>query len=152
MTLRDDLLPMIDGLRGLFTQFGVARYTVAIRRVTWSGGRRGLGTPTPVDTPIVDSTGGSPLVVPVSTAEIASSGGTYGQGDLKIVGITPRYTTPTTGGYTPAQLQPVPASDAQEVFYVLIGDEGEMHCTVVDSRYNDPVEYTLVVRRRRDTP
>ena len=152
MTLRDDLLPVCDSIRGLYSAFGIARYTLAIRRVAWSGGRKGLGTPTTTNIAIVDATGGSPMIVPVSTAEIAASGGTYGQGDLKVTGITPAYTVPTAGGYTPAQLSLVPTNDSEDVFYVAVGDEGELHCTLVDSRFNDPIEYTLVIRRRRDKP
>jgi hypothetical protein len=146
MSLRDDMLPVVDGLRGLFSEFGVARYAFAIRRITWSGGKRGLGVATPVDTPIVSASGGSPLVQPVSTREIAASAGTFQEGDLRISGITPHY---AGGGFTPAQLRPQCASDAEEIIYVLTGDEGEVHCTLVESKFDDPVEYSLVVRRKR---
>lgn len=152
MTLRDELLPTVDELRGLFSEFGVARYTVTIRRSVWSGGKPGIGAPTHTDTPIVTSTGGSPLVEQVSAREVASSGGTYREGDLRVRGITPRYTTPTTGGYTPAMLRIAPASAAEEVLYVLTGDEGPIECTFVDGRFDDPIGYSVVVRRRRTTP
>jgi hypothetical protein len=152
VALRDDMLPVADALRGLFSEFGVARYAVKIRRTTWSGGKPGLGAPTHVDTPIVTASGGNPLVEQLGVREVAGSGGTYRDGDLRIRGITPRYTAPTTGGYTPAMLRIQPAGAAEEVLYVLTGDEGAFDCTFVAGAFDDPVEYSVVVRRRRATP
>ena len=37
MSLRDDLIPVIDELRGLPNDFGLRRFSVVLRRRVWSG-------------------------------------------------------------------------------------------------------------------
>lgn len=96
MTLRDDMLPVADQLRGLFSEFGVSRYTVTVRRDTWTGGRVGVGTNTTVDLPIVSASGGSPLVQSLTDIssrlrDVMLAGGTVQMGDLVISEITPAY-------------------------------------------------------------
>lgn len=243
-TLRDDLLPTADSLRSLFGQFGVARYTATIRRRTWSGSAPGAGTASVADTPIVTASSNPPLVTFVTAREIASSGGTYREGDFRIGEITPAFvalggavthtgiaagtvtpsvaipaggvthgsfpivarmmldgnvgaatfqlstdggvtwsSTQTTaasvtvpgigvvlafagsflageqysfsaqcGGYTPGQLRLVTASGAEDLVYIVVGDEGSFVCTFVDGKFSDPVEYAVIVRRRRESP
>lgn len=144
-TLRDQLLSVVDQLRYLPAQFGVRRYTVTLRTRTWSGDAPGRGTPTDVDTVLTPT----PRVSVMSTDEIAASGGTYREGDFVINAITPRYTSPTTGGYTPAQLNLRPTAANQDVTVILTGDEGTVECDVVQLWFQRPFTYHLVVRARR---
>lgn len=141
-TLRDDLLPVVDELRQLPTDFGVRRYAVTLRRRTWSGGSPGRGTATDADVVLTPR----PRVRPITTQEIASSGGTYREGDWVVTSITPSY---GTGGYAPSALNLRPASAAEDVTVILTGDEGTVECDVVELWFNRPFTYEVVVRERR---
>jgi hypothetical protein len=147
-TLRDDLLPVINELRALPNQFGIRRYTTTIRTRTWSGTYSGEGTPTDVDvvlTPV-------PRVDVISTDEVASSGGTYREGDFRITAITPAFVaTPSSGGsgYSPSQLNLRPTAQNQDVTVILTGDEGTIECMVVEFNFSRPFRTTLVVREKR---
>ena len=144
MSIRDDLLPVVDQLRQLPDDFGLRRYTVTIRRRVWSGGAPGLGTPANTDLVLTPK----PKVRQLSSREVADSGGTYEMGDYELSRITPRYSSPTTGGYTPTQLLLQPEGADQDVCVILNGDEGEIECQVVTSTFDRAFRYTLVVRRR----
>jgi hypothetical protein len=150
MSDRDTILPDLDTARSDVGSLGLRRYAVKIRQRVWSGGYVGLGTPTDTDLPITPQ----PKVEALSVNEIAASGGTYLQGDRRISGMTPYYAGPPSGGYTPAQLSASlgVSSTNIESMYVLVGDEGESHHTVVQTFFDKPFSYRVVVRQRRDTP
>jgi hypothetical protein len=85
-----------------------------------------------------------------SPREVAGSGGSYEEGDYIIDRITPAYTGTTSGGYTPASLQLVPASGAEEVLIVMTGDDGvARECTLVASHFDEAFGYELHARPRR---
>lgn len=147
-TTRDDVLPDLDGARAEVDATGLRRYAVTIRTRTWSGGAPGVGTATNSDLPITPR----PRVRDLSAREVASSGGTFSAGDMRLDRITPRYTTPTTGGYTPEQLNPPVSAANQDVVVVLTGDDGVMLATVVAVNFDRSFGYSLVVRPRRETP
>lgn len=144
-TLRDQLLPVVDQLRQLPNQFGLRRYAVTIRKRTWSGDAPGRGTSTDVDTVLTPV----PRVRVITTQEVASSGGTFREGDFIISAITPRYTSPTTGGYSPAQLDLTLTALNQEATVILTGDEGTVECDVVEFWFHRAFTYEIVVRARR---
>lgn len=141
-TIRDKLLPTVDKLRQLPNRFGIRRYTVTIRRRTWSGGAPGRGVATDADTVLFPV----PRVRVMSTDEIAASGGTYREGDFVINAITPSY---GAGGYTPAQLNLRPNGPAEDVTVILTGDEGTVECDVVQLWFHRAFNYHVVVRARR---
>jgi len=143
-TLRDGLLPAIDSLRGIPNTLGFRRYTVTLRSRTWGGAYPGeLGT-TNTDVDINPP----PRVRVVTTQEVASSGGTYRLGDFRIDAITPRYTTPTTGGFTPAQLNIRPGTIPQDVAIILTGDEAApIECEAVEFRFDRAFRYTIIARQ-----
>jgi len=142
MSLRDDLLPVVNALRSLPNTFGLRRYTVAIRRRAWSGGKPGNGVATVTDLAINPP----PKVRFVSTEEIASSGGTYREGDVMIDRITPRFVVPTTGGFSPVMLNIRPNSAAEDVAIVLNGDEGLLEAEVIKFNFTRAFNYWMVVR------
>ncbi len=85
-TLRDQVLPAINLARVLYDQFGFRQFraeAVVVR--TWSGGNVGEGTATDVVTSI------SPAYKArvASLREVAASGGTLREGDIKVSEITP---------------------------------------------------------------
>lgn len=144
-TLRDDLLPVFDDLRQLPDQFGLRRYSVVLRTRTWSGGEPGIGSPVDTDTTVTPP----PRVRVMSPKEIAASGGTYQDGDFMIEKITPRYTSPTTGGWSPGLLHERPGASADDVVIVLTGDEGTIECTAVKFFFDRAFNYRIVARARR---
>jgi len=144
-TIRDGLLPVVDALRQLPSDFGIRRYSVTLRSRAWSGGSPGLGTATDTDTLISPA----PRVRVLSPKEVASSGGTYQDGDFMIEKITPAYTSPTTGGWAPSVLQQVPGASADDVVIVMVGDEGTIECTAVKFFFDRPFNYRVVARARR---
>lgn len=146
-SLRDALLPVIDQLRGLPSQFGLRRYTVKLRTRTWSGTYLGEGTPSDVDVQLTPT----PRVRVMSTEEVASSGGTYRAGDFMITAITPSYTSPSAGGYAPLalNLRPSPGTTNIDVTAILTGDEGTIECQIVEFHFDSPFRYWIVVREVR---
>lgn len=140
--IRARLLPVVNKLRALPARFGLRRYAVILRRRTWSGSYCGEGTPTDVDTNLLPV----PRVRPLTTKEVASSGGTYREGDFLLSAITPAF---TGGGYSPTQLNLRPTGVNQDVTIILSGDEGVIECQVVEFWFNRPFTYEMVVREKR---
>lgn len=124
-------------------ELGLWRYDVIIRTRTWSGIYSGEGTPTDVDVLVAPR----PRVKVLTTQDVASSGGTYREGDFRVDLITPR--SPAGTGYTPAQLNLRPSGINQDVTVILSGDEGTIECQIVEFRFDDPFNYVLVVRETR---
>lgn len=148
MTVRDNILPLLNNARTKLVALGGVCYrtnAVTIRRRVWSGSRVGEGSVTNTDLVITPR----PRVEDVSGREIAGSGGTYQDGDIKIHKITPAY---SGGGYTPAQLYPAVTTDNEEIVVVLVGSAGTTICTIVDVKFDAALGYQLVVRPRRETP
>lgn len=153
--LRAKLIPAIQCIREIPTDLGMRRYTLTIRVRTWSGGRPGVGTPTDSDLTITPR----PRVRAVSVREVQASGGRYTDGDLTADRINPYVAGPPAVGYTPTQLRPVASGPAQEVMYILTGDEGPFECSLVGDYFTGEgrsftpslggvFEYALVLRRK----
>lgn len=117
-----------------------AQVTVRVR--TWTG-RVGDGTFTDSD-----------LVLPkrypvkeLSTREIASSGGRYEMGDVRVTDITKSF---TGGGYTKAQLSPASEwdsnEDSREELYILTGDISGTY-KLKDLEGDDVVSWSMVLGR-----
>lgn len=91
MTLKDDLLPVVDELRAMPGELGFRPYTeVAVLVRKWSGGRPGVGTLT-TTTATITVFGQPPKVREVTSQEVIASGGAYHDEDLKIGPLTPEY-------------------------------------------------------------
>ncbi len=89
-SVRNDLLPMADDLRGLRgsagSGFDVQTVKLAIVKRVWDGGRRGIGTMT--QTTLRALLQQYPIRQ-VTAAEVASSGGRFEMEDLKMGPVTP---------------------------------------------------------------
>jgi len=158
VSLRTRVLPVFERLRALA---GPERFDIRIARVavvtrTWSGGYREADPPTPGTPRYVDVVLELPPfydVVQLSTREIASSGGLYEMGDVKVGPITPRFTRAdgTIGGFSESDLKPTPTANGVEIIYMLIGAHaGEYQ--LVELRSLRPFGYDAVLRRREATP
>lgn len=145
-TLRDDILPVVDEMRQIPDDLGLRRYSLTMRMRRWSGGKPGLGSPTDTDLEILPR----PKVRVMTTKEIAQSAGTYRMGDFKVEKITPNFISDTERhGFKPSDLDVEADEDQEDVVAVLVGDEGEIECTVVEYHFDLPFNYWMVLRERR---
>lgn len=146
MTLRTDLLPVVDELRALAgpSGFDVRTSQLTVRTRTWAGGRRGLGPVTDSDTVLAQIY----KMRELSSKEVASSGGLFEMGDIKVGPITP--TDVSGGGHTEAQLAP-DGSTGTEIIYVVTGDLAGEYARV-DLSKAKPFSWYLTLRKRRTTP
>lgn len=98
--LLDDLLSTIDDLRQLATDLGVRQFRVFVEQVTWSGGERGVGTPTVVSSELTPA----PAVTfpPSSSAAVHyehTPAGRLEEGDALLTEVSLTYTeAELTGG------------------------------------------------------
>lgn len=106
MTVRDDVLPPIDEARSIIGTLGFRPYTLTIAVRSWSGSVPLAGTATVESYAITPA----PKVRAFSVRELDESGGRYQEGDRRVFKITPRYISPTTGGYFPRPTLSTPAT------------------------------------------
>jgi hypothetical protein len=157
MSLRTRMLPVFDRLRALTgpSRFDIRPTSVAIITRTWTSGTVGVAPDDPTAVPYTDSRLELPAVYKarqVTTREIASSGGRYETGDVKVGPITPAYTTASgaSGGVSEAQLKP-DGDDAVEIIYELAGAHaGEYSLLALVSTAS--FGWWLVLSRRETTP
>lgn len=89
MTLRDELLPTIWGIRAIPGQLGLRPHAVSLVTTTWSGAVTGEGTKTVTIVPLVESGGFPPKVRWLSDKEIAF--GQLAGGAARVGPITPDF-------------------------------------------------------------
>lgn len=148
MSLRDDLLPVLQDTRAIVDDLGFRTHDVAVVVRTWAGSRPGDPTPdayTDASTPIAPN----PRVRQVTSREVAQSGGIVSMGDLRIDKITPSF---AGGGYTPNDIAPsTNGATNVEVFYRVVGPLGGDYA-LVTSNTDRALGYSLVVTRTLRTP
>lgn len=157
--LRDSLLPVFDLVaRGIPNILGLRQYDVALRIVSWTGARPGLGTKTVTDYPVTvnqNQPGNNrPKVTLVSTREVIASGGLYTDGDYRIGPLTPQYTT--IDGYTygtlPDDIEQLVRTNPQEIYFNMMGPGmsdpiGGDWFKLVEANFSKNFGYTLVIRK-----
>lgn len=111
MTLREDVLPIVESGRQIIDDLGFRVFTVEILTRTWSAGKINSGTPSDAYEPIlprpkvVEKEGGKKLLIgPITPAYIVGSGGGYEPGDLRpadAAGVQVKWkvTGPFSSGY-----------------------------------------------------
>jgi len=152
MSLRDDVLPPIDAARQIIDDLGFRRFSLTIRKRSWTinGSAVAPGTPgaTATRTDLVITP--RPRGRSVSEAEIAASGGTYKQGDIRFDKITPAFSgAQGSGGYTPAQLYPTFTAASEDICCIVTDDEGTFEATIVSFQAERSFTVEMVVRRIR---
>ena len=111
-TLSQNLIPVVDSIRDLHTQFGQRPYRVSIVRVAWSEGHRGRGVPTVKAMLHILPT---PLVQDLSTmTEILTPIGLNDTGTIVVSQISGRFTDNQLRFLEDDGQEPGPA---EEVFY-----------------------------------
>jgi hypothetical protein len=130
MTLRDDVLPVITAGWGIVATLGFSPYTLTVRTRTWTGGTGGAEVR-------AGTYADSDLVISPNFEAKETGGG----GGLEIGPITPQH---VGGGYTPEELNPLPAAAAGgEILYVVDGPAGQHLYTLIEIDTTDPVGYML---------
>ena len=152
-TVRDAMLPILDGFRGqLDTTYGLRRFDVLVRVVTWSGGQIGAGTKIVTDTPLLVG-GGRPKVVHIRTRDVIASGGLYAEEDLRLGPLTPPDSTGAGGTQIGVFDPPVGASPA-EVLFRLTGPgtspTGDWYRKVSQETWGN-FRFSLVLRKTGQT-
>jgi hypothetical protein len=151
------MLPVADRLRALTGPdvFDVRTSRLVIITRVWTGGRRGADAP-PGEPRYRDTRLELPQIYKMrelSSREIASSGGRYEQGDVRVGPITPRFVDPdgVEGGFTEEQLQPTVTRNGTEILYAIEGvHAGEYQ--LVDLQSMRAFGYAITLRRRTTTP
>jgi hypothetical protein len=158
-TLRDGLLPLVDGLRQIPGNFGLRRYAVTLRRRVWSGSAIGQGTPQDQDLLLQPA----PKVRDAFSVKpndgdwarlqyILQHGHTIADRMWVINRITPQFLDELgfpKGGWTPAQLRMEPPPDAKNVecIVVIIGDDGvRRECGQISLDLDRAFGYTMFVQ------
>lgn len=157
MSLRTAMLPVADRLRALTgpDAFDVRPARLVVVTRVWTGGRRGAEPP-PGEPAVRDTRLELPPIYKireVSGHEVASSGGRFEQGDVRVGPITPKYVDEdgAEGGFSPEELDPAVIRNGLETVYVLEGTgAGEYHLVSLET--DKPFGTFLVLRRRMTTP
>lgn len=111
-TLARKLIPTVDRLRDLYTQFGLRPYTIRIIKTRWSGGLRGRGVEEITFERILDPT---PLVTDIGgVAEIVTPIGLNESGTIRVAQISGRFTEDMLRGHDSIG---TPPSLDEQVFY-----------------------------------
>jgi hypothetical protein len=157
MSLRTRMLPVFDRLRALTgpSRFDIRPTSLTIVTRKWTSGTVGVEPGDPNAPAYTDGRLELPAVYnlrQVTTREIASSGGRYETGDVKVGPITPAYMAANgaAGGVSEAQLKP-DGGDGVEIIYELVGAHaGEYSLLGLISAA--PFGWWLVLGRRHTTP
>lgn len=132
MTLRDDLIPVVDDARQLIDDMGLRRFVVVVRKRTWSGGQLGLGTATNVDLTLAPK----PKVGDVPERLVFAEPGKFEAGD--------RFVRRISATYTRAQLDGGTLAANEELVWML--DDVEYALVEVAEHRN--FEWRALLRRR----
>lgn len=161
-SLRDQLLPLVNTLRGLPNVFGLRRYAVTMRRRVWSGQQQGEGVAIDYNIALLPP----PRVNDISTQRMSiTEMEQMGIGNGQVLGklyeidqITPRYTvtatvngvtTTTAGGFLSEYLRLWPYRDQGYVenLVSMVGDDGyQRECVQVNVNQGDPFNYSMVAK------
>lgn len=146
-TLRQNLLPVINNGRKIIDGLGFRTSDVSVVTRLWPSGRRGDPDDSSYGDTVLPLVNPRPKVRQVSSREIAGSGGTYQDGDLRVDKLTPKF---AAGGYTLDEIAPVADDEGVEILYVVTGPlAGEYRR--INSNADRALGYSLTLRRMRTT-
>ena len=117
MALKDDLLPLVDDLRGIAGQLGFRPYEVYVRVTTFSGPRVGLGAATLSETRLLVG-GQNPKVRAIRSKDTVAGTAEFSNDTWEIGPLTPSF---PGGGYTPEAINPAGTATPATTLYVLKG-------------------------------
>ncbi len=148
MGLREDLLPDVQTIRDIAVDFGIRRFQVWTRVITWSGSRPGLGTEAATDTYL-----GRVKVRDVKSKDVVAGMSELTDAVYELGPFTPEHSgaspTPDTIAPTTDMLAPPQTSTAAESYYLLKGPglptDGVL-CERVGDTTTGPFRYMVTVR------
>lgn len=132
MSLRDQLLPVVETIRGIPVTMGLRLHTVSLVTREWDGDRVGLGNSEDTETVVTVANGtGNVRVQQVTSRDVVASGGALTAQDLKVGPFTPGFVLAGT-------IDPPTDDTPREVFFRVTGpgmpDEGRTFRRVNDAR------------------
>lgn len=141
MALKDDLLPLLDELRGIPGELGFRPYQVEVRKVSWSGSRPGQGTRTITSTPLLVGNGQDPKVRSVTRKDVVAGTIEAVEGQWDIGPLTPAF---AGGGVDADTLNPrkIPGQWV-EVYFVITGGDDMPADGLLCKRVSDQVDHAL---------
>ncbi len=143
MSLRDELLPLIDELKGIAGELGFRRYQVWVRTTTSAGPRSGIGAKSSSDTRLLVG-GQDPKVREMKRKDLVS-GSPYIDAEYEIGPLTPEF---AGGGVAASTIDP-PRVGSTEVYFLLKGPglptEGQL-CKKLSQHFDRPLRIVLRVR------
>ena len=154
-TLRDDLLDVVDDIRGIPGDLGLRLFTVSVIVVTWTGARPGVGSSTTTVTRVKAGLGRFDVKVRnVSQRDAIASGGLYTDQDIEVGPITPPFVGIDEGNAT-TELDPPTTTTAREVFYRVTGPgmastSGDTY-EKIGQRVDRSFRYMLTLRKTAQT-
>lgn len=149
-TLRDDLLPVVDEIRGIPDDMGLSLYTVEVVKRVWDGTRVGLGSSADSSLSLKVSLGTfSVQVTMLKQQELIASGGLYQQADLKIGPITPPYTGSRANNSDITDFDPEVTATPTELFFKITGPgyEDGAWFKKIGQDVTKAFRYTFIVRK-----
>lgn len=157
MTLRDDILDVIDDIRGIPDELGIRLFTVAVMSRTWSGERPGLGIATNSTTPLMVAHGEfNARVRGLTSKDVLASGGLYTSEDVKVGPVTPPFLGSDADGDAIVIFDP-PGKPGQgtELFFRITGPgysaAGDWF-KKIDVETSKPFSYFLTLRKTGKKP
>lgn len=140
----------LDLVRSIPAQLGLRPYSLAIREITWSGERVGLGTKTVVETDLSVADGYQPRIRQLSQQDIVASNGLYQDQDLEVL-LTPFYSSICGfGGYVYDEFDPEVSANPKEVYFVIKGPghpaTGSLYKKISQST-DLALSFTIIIRK-----
>lgn len=117
MSLKDDLLPLIDNLRGIPGELGFRPFEVWVRKTTYSGPRVGIGASTVVETKLLVG-GKNPKVRQITKKDVVAGSQEYAATHYEIGPLTPAF---PGGGVDHDVTNPEKTATPTTVMFVLKG-------------------------------
>ncbi len=148
MALREDLLPDVQVIRDIAVEFGIRRFQVWTRVISWSGSRPGVGTETVTDTYL-----GRVKVRDVKSKDVVAGMSELTDSVFELGPFTPEHfaatSTPDTIAPTTDMLAPPQTGATAETYYLLKGPglstDGVL-CQRVGDTTTKPFRYTVTVK------
>jgi hypothetical protein len=145
MSLKDDLLPLVDTLRGIPADLGFRPYQVWARKTEYAGPRVGLGAFTVTETRLLVG-GRDPKVRTVTSKDVVAGTPEMQMVEYEIGPLTPDF---GSGGVAESTVNPEASSTPATIMFVLKGpglpSEGLL-CQRISERVDHPLQMTIRVR------
>lgn len=145
MSLKDDLLPLVDEYRGIAGELGFRPYQVWVRKTSYAGPRAGLGARTVTDTRLLVG-GQDPKVRIVRNKDVASGTSEFQATEFEIGPLTPEF---AGGGVPEDVVYPERSSTPTTVLFLLKGpglpDEG-LFCQRISAHVDHSLHAMLRVQ------